>query len=222
MNDAVPRSLLPDTADIGPDGHLSIGGRDVVELVAEFGSPLFIYDEQHLIDRCREAVEGWRGGAAYASKAFLCRAMARIAADAGMSIDVATGGELHVALAAGCDPRSIVMHGNNKSDDEIAEALRSGVGRIVVDSFDEMDRIERLVVDGARVPTVLVRVNPGIEAHTHEYLQTGVTDSKFGFPMAEGIAQAAVDRAGRSAAMDLVGIHVHIGSQVFDVGSYDR
>jgi diaminopimelate decarboxylase len=200
-----------------------VGGCDITDLVREFGSPLFVYDEQHLMDRCNEAVGAFGRGVAYASKAFLCRAMARVASDAGMHLDVATGGELHVALSSGAEPDSIVFHGNNKSEAEIAFALASGVGTIVVDSFDEMDRIESLVTDVAgSIPSVLIRVNPGIEAHTHEYLQTGIPDSKFGFPIADGTASKAIDRAHRSLAMAYRGLHAHIGSQVFDVESYRK
>ncbi len=218
---AVPRGLLPESAGV-VGGHLSIGGCRVVDLVAEFGSPLFIYDEQQLIDRCHEAVESFGEGVAYASKAFLCTAMARIAFEAGMHIDVATGGELYVTLAAGVPAERIVMHGNNKSDAEITMALEAGVGRIVIDSFDEMDRIDRIVGSGFPAPEVLVRINPGITAHTHEYLQTGIPDSKFGFPLVEGIARKAIDRASASDSMVYLGIHAHIGSQVFDVASYRK
>ena len=218
----VPLNLLPDSATV-EDGRLSIGGCDIIGLVERFGSPLFVYDEQHLIDRCEEAVSAFGPGVAYASKAFLCRAMARIAAGAGMSIDVATGGELHVALSAGVPPESIVFHGNNKSSSEISNALTAAVGTIVVDSFDEMDRIDALVSAGVGpVPEILIRVNPGIQAHTHEYLQTGIPDSKFGFPIADGTASAAIERARASASMVYRGVHVHIGSQVFDVESYRK
>lgn len=202
---------------------MAVGGCDVIDLVDQFGSPLFIYDEQQLIDRCQEAFAAFGPGVAYASKAFLCRAMARIAVDAGMHLDVATGGELHVALAAGVPPQSIVFHGNNKSEREITGALAAGVGTIVVDSFDEMDRIETLVPDRTGpTPEVLIRVNPGIEAHTHEYLQTGVPDSKFGFPIGDGTAARAIDRAKSSHSMTYRGVHAHIGSQVFDVESYRK
>ncbi|MEZ5175664.1 MAG: diaminopimelate decarboxylase [Acidimicrobiia bacterium] len=217
----IPLDLLPETATVH-HGRLRIGGCDVADLVAEFGSPLFIYDEQHLIDRCTEAVAAFGEGVAYASKAFLCKAMARLAYEAGMDIDVATGGELFVALAGGVPADRIVMHGNNKTDTEITMALNAGVGRIVVDSFDEMDRLDRLVPDAAHAPTVLVRVNPGIEAHTHEYLRTGITDSKFGFPLARDLAAQAIERARSSESMVYRGIHAHIGSQVFDVTSYGK
>ena len=131
---------------------MSIGGVDLLQLCAELGTPVFVYDEAHLRRRCREAVTAWGPGVAYASKAFLCRAMARLAHDEGMAIDVSTGGELHVALAAGVPAASLVLHGNNKSDAEMARALKAGVGRIVVDSFDEIDRLERLAARPAVAP----------------------------------------------------------------------
>ena len=211
----LPWHLLPDTAGVGGDGWLEVGGCSVADLVAEFGTPLFAYDEAHLRARCREAAEAFPGGAAYATKAFLCRAMARLAHEEGLALDVASGGELHVALAAGVPGERLVLHGNNKSTDEIARALEAGVGRIVVDSDDELDRIEGLVAGGARRPTVLLRITPGVEAHTHEFVRTGQIDSKFGFGVATGAAEAALARAEASPHVDLVGIHVHIGSQVF-------
>jgi diaminopimelate decarboxylase len=217
---ALPFHLLPDTADLDSAGRLSIGGCAVLDLAEQYGTPLFVYDEAHLRSHCRQAVEAFGPGVAYATKAFLCGAMATLAYEEGMDLDVATGGELHVALAAGVPASRLVMHGNNKSVRELEMALDAGVGRIVVDSFDEMDRIETLVAGGRPAPTVLVRVNPGVEAHTHEYLQTGVVDSKFGFGLASGAAQEAVERALRSDAMELVGIHVHIGSQVFVAGFF--
>jgi diaminopimelate decarboxylase len=217
---ALPAALLPDSAEIDADGSLSIGGCDVIELAGEFGTPLFVYDEDHLRARCREAVAGFGPGVAYATKAFLCKAMATLASDEGMHLDVATGGELHVALSAGVPAERLVLHGNNKSLLELRLALEAGVGRVVVDSFDELDRIEELVAGGAAAPNVLVRVTPGVEAHTHEYLQTGVADSKFGFGVASGDAAAALKRAAASGHMELVGIHAHIGSQVFVVESF--
>jgi diaminopimelate decarboxylase len=277
----VPRHLLPDTATIGPDGRLAVGGVTVEELAERFGTPLFVYDEAHLRARCRAAVDAWGDGVAYATKAFLCVAMARLAADEGMWLDVSTGGELHVALAAGVPPERLVLHGNNKSEAELAEALRVGVGRIVVDSFDEIDRLARLTsaqqqpaagdrrgpsagapqppsagplplpsagdrhgpsagpdpVPGSARPQesadtatprgwpagpvpVLVRVTPGVEVHTHEFVRTGQDDSKFGFGLASGAAAEAVARLRGLAGVALVGIHAHIGSQVFDVASF--
>jgi len=219
---ALPLGLLSQTAVVSPSGALSIAGCDVSELAAEFGTPLFVYDEAHLRARCREAVAAFPDGVAYATKAFLCGAMARLAHEEGLLLDVATGGEVHISLASGVPADRLVFHGNNKSPNELSKALEVGVGRIVIDSMVEMDRIETLVAAGAHAPTVLIRVNPGIEAHTHEYLQTGAADSKFGITTEGGEAGAAVERARASAAMNLIGIHAHVGSQVFDVASFER
>ena len=217
---AIPWNLLPDTAVVGGSGQLLVGGCDTLALASEFGTPLFVYDESHLRARCRDATAAFRGNAVYASKAFLCRAMARLAHEEGMAIDVSTGGELHVCLAGGVPPDRVVFHGNNKSTNELRLALDSGVGRIVVDSFDELDRLEALNAERESSPKVLLRVTPGVEAHTHEYVATGQDDSKFGFTVSTGAAERAVERAKRSKALDLVGLHAHIGSQVFRVESY--
>ncbi len=216
----LPPALLPDTAAVAADGRLSIGGCDLLDLAAEFGTPVFVYDEAHLRARCREAVAAFGDGVAFAAKAFLCTAMARLAHEEGMHLDVATGGELHVALAAGVPADRLVLHGNNKSEDELTRALAAGVGRIVVDSFDEVERLERLAPALGVRPRVLVRVTPGVEAHTHEYVRTGQDDSKFGFGLRSGAAGQVVERLGSSAAVDLVGLHAHIGSQVFIVDSF--
>ena len=219
----VPLHLLPDHAQVGENGRLSIAGIDVLDLVAEHGTPAFIYDEQHIRSRAREAVSAWGDGVAYASKAFLCRAMAQLAHEEGMAIDVSTAGELHVALAAGIPPRRLVLHGNNKSDAELQRALDVGVGRIVVDSFDEIERLERLAPAAGVRPEVLIRVTPGIEAHTHEYVMTGQDDSKFGFGLASGAAEEAIARLHRpDSSVSLVGLHAHIGSQVFSLDSFEK
>ncbi|HUR18321.1 MAG TPA: diaminopimelate decarboxylase [Acidimicrobiales bacterium] len=214
------------TAVTGPGGRLSIGGVDVLDLAEEHGTPLFVYDEEHLRRRCREAVAAFGAGVAYASKAFLCRAMASLVAEEGMCIDVSTAGELHVALSAGTPPDRIVLHGNNKSEVELARALEVGVGRIVVDSFDEIDLLHKLAGGQAQTSTsqrraqVLVRVTPGVEAHTHEYVMTGQEDTKFGFSIASGAAALAVAALASSVDVELVGIHAHIGSQVFALASF--
>jgi diaminopimelate decarboxylase len=215
----LPRHVLPDTALVGRDGRLSVGGCDVLDLAEEHGTPLFVYDEDHLRARCREAVAAFGDGVAYGSKAFLCKAMARLAHEEGMRVDVATGGELHVALAAGVPPERIVLHGNNKSMEELRRAHELRI-RVVVDSFDELDRLEQLY-DG--VPTrVMVRVTPGVEAHTHEYVMTGQVDSKFGLGLASGAAGRAVEHCQLHPAFDLVGIHAHIGSQIFLLRSFEK
>ena len=159
---------------------------------------------------------------AYATKAFLCRAMASLAHDEGLMLDVSTGGELHVALAAGVPGERLVMHGNNKSADELAVATGAGVHRLVVDSFDELDRLERLERTG--MPAVLLRITPGVEAHTHEFVRTGQDDTKFGFGLASGAADEAVGRARaleKAGLLRLAGIHAHIGSQIFLLESFD-
>ena len=190
---------------------------DLETLAAEFGTPLFVYDEAQLRVRCRAYVDAFGPGTvAYAGKAFLCTAMARLVAEEGLHLDVATGGELHVALHSGFPPERLVMHGNNKSDAEISRARDAGVGRIVADSFDEIDRLVRLGFGGE----VLVRVTPGVEAHTHEFIETGTDDSKFGFTVSTGAAADAVARVAASPTLRFGGIHAHIGSQVFRMDSY--
>ena len=222
MAGPIPTGLLPDTASISADGRLRIGGCDLVDLAGEYGTPLFVYDEAHLRARCREAVAAFGDGVAYASKAFLCGAMARLAHEEGMHLDVATGGELFVARRAGVPADRLVMHGNNKSDVELVMALDEGVGRIVVDSFDELDRLDGLAAATGSRPRVLLRITPGVEVHTHEFIATGQDDSKFGFTVSSGLAAAAVERAIASDSVELVGLHAHIGSQVFEVGAFAR
>ena len=218
---ALPLGLLPDNAAITADGILSIAGCSVVDLATEFGTPLFVYDEGHLRSRCREAVAAFgHGRAIYATKAFLCRAMARLACDEGMLLDVASGGELHVAMSAGVPANACTLHGNNKSVAELRMAIEHGVRHVVVDSFDEMDRIEALGID--RVPDVVLRITPGVHAHTHEFIATGQDDSKFGFNLANGDADRAVARARSSTSMNLVGVHCHIGSNVFEASSFAK
>jgi diaminopimelate decarboxylase len=230
----VAPGLFPMTASVDGAGRLSVGGVDLVELAEQFGTPVFVYDEAHLRVQCREAVEAWGDGVAYATKAFLCVAMAKLAHDEGMCLDVSTGGELHVALTAGVPADRLVLHGNNKSEEELAAALAVGVGRIVIDSFDEIDRIEQLLSQpegfeevaiypsgghaASPRPKVLARITPGVEVHTHEFVSTGQEDSKFGFGLASGAAKAAVERLARLhdlGTVEFVGIHAHLGSQVF-------
>jgi diaminopimelate decarboxylase len=222
MASPLPRQLLPDTATVDDRGRLSIGGCDVVALAAEFGTPLFIYDEAQLRARCREAVRAFPDGVAYATKAFLCLAMARLAHEEGMQLDVATMGEFFVARRAGVPAERMVMHGNNKSIDELRAAVADGVGRIIVDSFDELDRLDVLHRELRARPRVLLRLTPGVEAHTHEFIATGHDDTKFGFTVSSGAAQRAVDRARASDSVDLVGVHAHIGSQVFRLDSIEE
>ena len=223
MSTPLPPHLLPDNAACDAGGRLSVGGCDLVDLAGEFGTPLIVYDEDHLRARCREARAVFGAGAvAYAAKAFLCRAMVELVHEEGLHLDVSTGGELHAALAAGFPPERLVMHGNYKPAEELAAAIEAGVGRIVVDSFDELDRLDALAAERGCRPAVLLRVTPGVEAHTHVYLATGRDDSKFGFTVSTGAAAGAAARARASDSVELVGIHAHIGSQVFRLDSFER
>ncbi|HEV2309857.1 MAG TPA: diaminopimelate decarboxylase [Acidimicrobiia bacterium] len=188
---------------------------DVEALASRFGTPLFLYDEDELRERCRAYVAAFGAEhVAYAGKAFLCTAMAQLVAEEGLHLDVATGGELHVALHAGFPPARLVVHGNNKSDEELDAALQAGAGRIVADSSHELDRLEQRSAVLGVTPTVLVRTTPGVEAHTHEYIETGTEDSKFGFTVTDGIAGDAARRVAASPTLRFGGLHCHIGSQI--------
>jgi diaminopimelate decarboxylase len=196
---------------------------DVERIAETFGTPVFVYDEAELRHRCQRYVDEFGADSVvYAAKAFLCRAMAGLVADEGLRLDVATGGELHVARAAGFPASRLVVHGNNKSDEELGAALDAEAGRIVADSFDELDRLETLAAERSATPTVLIRVTPGVEAHTHEFIQTGTEDSKFGFTVSAGVALAAARRVVTSAALRFGGLHCHIGSQIELLEPWDR
>jgi diaminopimelate decarboxylase len=219
--------IYPHTTVHNAAGHLEIGGCDVVDLAREFGTPLFIYDEQTLRDQCRAYHTAF--GAltdlyeiVYASKAFSCRAMAELVAQEDMSLDVATGGELAAALAGGFPPARIYFHGNNKSVAEIEAGLDAGIGHFVVDSFEEIERLEAAAAARGRSQEVLVRVTPGVRPNTHDFIQTGQQDSKFGFGLADGRAQEAVRRISEAPHLELAGVHAHIGSQIFELDSYQR
>ena len=215
----IARHLLPDSAATNALGHLEIGGCDLVAIADKYGTPTFVYDEAHLRARCQEAVRAFgRQRVVYATKAFLCGAMARVAHEEGLLLDVATGGELFVALNAGVPGSACVLHGNNKSTDELKMALDAGVQHIVVDNFDELDRLDALHATGAKGAKrarIQLRITPGVAVHTHEFVSTGQDDSKFGFNLRNGDAQRAVDRVRSSASVEFVGIHCHIGSNVF-------
>lgn len=219
----VPPGLLPDTAEVLADGSLAIGGCRLDDLAAQYGTPLFVYDEAHLRARCREAVAAFgHGRAFYATKAFLCGAMARLAYEEGLLLDVASGGEMFVALHAGVPADALALHGNNKSLSELRMAIEAGVRHIVVDSFDELDRLDALHAQGLPAPRVLVRITPGVHAHTHEFIATGQDDSKFGFNLGNGDAHRAIDRMRRSSSVVLEGVHCHIGSNVFEASNFAK
>ncbi|MFI5036248.1 MAG: diaminopimelate decarboxylase [Acidimicrobiales bacterium] len=208
-------TLLPDTAVVGDD-DVTVGGVSLRDLAATYGTPLFVYDEATLRSRAREAASVFDDGVAYATKAFLCGAMARLAFEEGLCLDVATGGELDLALRAGVPASRIIVHGNNKSHDELERAVAIGVHRLVVDNFDEIDLLGALISPD-RPLDCLVRVTPGVEAHTHEYVRTGQEDTKFGFSLASGDARRAISRLRELPGVTLHGVHAHIGSQIFEV-----
>ena len=217
----IDSQLLPRTATVNDAGVLSIGGVTVAAMAEQFGTPLYVYDEEHLRNRCREAVAAFgKDRVIYATKAFLCGAMARLANEEGLLLDVATGGELFAALHAGVPGERCVLHGNNKSVEELRAAITARVQHIVVDSFDELDRIEKLHSEGMPAPRVQLRITPGVHVDTHDYVATGQDDSKFGFNLNNGDAMRAIQRAQSSAAVELVGIHCHIGSNVLSVANF--
>ena len=212
------KDLFPDTARVSIEGHLTIAGCDAVELAERFGTPVIVFDRATLEARAKafsSTLEPSR--VHYAGKALCCVAVLEIVRDLGLSLDVCTGGELATALAASFPVDRITFHGNNKSEAELQMALDARIGRIVVDSFDEIDRLDRLNATA----DLMVRVTPGVEAHTHEYVQTGQEDSKFGFTLAEGVALEALRRANEAGNCTLRGVHAHIGSQIFELSAFD-
>ncbi len=208
--------VWPLTAARDDTGEVRIGGLAVSELAATYGTPLWVVDEHDLRERCRQYREGFEGvDVAYASKAWCTVGILQLVDEEGLLIDVASGGELHTALIAGIDPAGLIFHGNNKSVAELEHAVEVGVGRIVVDSFDELERLEEVAAAREATVPIWLRVTPGIDAHTHEYVRTGHDDSKFGFTLSLGLAEQAAVRAHELAHVDLVGLHAHIGSQIF-------
>ena len=207
------------TMTVNGQDHLSIGGCDTVELIREFGSPLNIMDEDLLRQNCREYhkafIEGIPGGeVAYACKAFCCQAILRIVSQEDLGIDVVSGGEFYTALRAGADPSRIDFNGNNKTAEEIRYALENHIGRIIVDNFREIEVLDQIAGSLGVRPKVLLRVQPGVEAHTHQYIQTGIVDSKFGLGISSGQAGEAIRIMSGKQNMELTGIHCHIGSQI--------
>ena len=207
----------------GDDGEVAIAGVRVSQLAKEFGTPLFIVDEDDFRARCRAMSSAFGGGenVHYAAKAFLCTEIARWIADEGLSLDVCSGGELAVALHAGFPAHRIALHGNNKSVEELTAAVRAGIGHVVLDSLTEIERLDAIAGELGRVQDVLVRVTVGVEAHTHEFIATAHEDQKFGLSLADGQAMAAIRRVFAADHLRLVGLHSHIGSQIFDVAGFE-
>jgi diaminopimelate decarboxylase len=212
----MPGGPWPLTADRDEDGVLTLGGVRVTDLARDHGTPLWVVDEHDVRERCRRYLAGFPGAeVTYASKAWPTVGVLQLVDEEGLWIDVASGGELHSALVAGVAPERIILHGNNKSEVELDEALAAGVGRIVVDSFVELERLERLAAARDTTAAVWLRITPGIDAHTHEYVRTGHDDAKFGFTLSLGLADQALAAALPLEHVAVVGIHAHIGSQIF-------
>ncbi|KAA1247798.1 diaminopimelate decarboxylase [Mycobacterium simiae] len=207
----------------GENGVAGIAGVALTDLAQEYGTPLFVIDEDDFRSRCREIAAAFGGGrnVYYAAKAFLCSEIARWVDEEGLSLDVSTGGELAVALHAGFPPERMTLHGNNKSVAELTTAVKAGVGHLVLDSMIEIDRLDAIAGEAGIVQDVLVRVTVGVEAHTHEFISTAHEDQKFGLSVASGAAKAAVRRVLGTDHLRLVGLHSHIGSQIFDVAGFE-
>jgi len=217
--------ILPLTAGVTDAGHLTLGGCDAVELAGEFGTPLYVFDEETLRGQCRAFQEAFQSRyhnsiVAYAAKAYLGRAMAGIIAQEGMSLDVVSGGELAVAASVGFPAERIHFHGNNKSEHELREALDYGIARIVVDNFHELHLLNGIAQGRGLRQKILLRLSPGIDPHTHAKTTTGTLENKFGIPMPTGQAEAAVRQALDMPGVELVGLHVHLGSPVFELEPY--
>jgi len=223
---AVPLAgILPLTAAVNGDGHLTLGGCDAVALAREFGTPLYVFDEETLRQQCRGFQSELRSrhadaAVAYGAKAYLGRALCALMAEEGMDLDIVSGGELAIARSVGFPAERMYFHGNNKSEEELREALDYGVGRIVIDNFHEMHLLNGVAQGRGVRQKVLLRLSPGIDPHTHAHTTTGTLDSKFGIPLPTGQAEAALRQALEMPGLEVVGLHVHLGSPVFELEPY--
>jgi diaminopimelate decarboxylase len=220
-------AVYPIGTAVNERGHLEVGGCDLVELAREFGTPAYVYSEGDLRARARSYREAFARREVefeivYASKAAPLSAIHRVFIEEGLSVDVASGGELAIALEAGYAPERIHLHGNNKTEAELRQAVAAGVGHVICDSFDEIARLEAICAQAGVEQPVMIRVTPGIKAETHSYVQTGQLDSKFGFGLEDGLAVRAIEAVGETANLRLEGLHAHIGSQIFELEPYAR
>lgn len=219
--------FVSDCLSVNSKGRLTVGGCDAVELAQTFGTPLYVMDENTIRKNCRifkssiDKYYGGKGLVLYASKTMSCKEICRIVADEGLGLDVVSGGELYTALGAGFPAGKIYFHGNNKTPDELDYALESGVGCIVVDNLEELALLDGICRGKGRKQDIMFRIKPGIDAHTHNFIRTGQIDSKFGLAIETGEAAEAVEKAAASANVNLVGLHCHIGSQIFEVGPFE-
>ncbi len=219
--------MIAECLSIGANNHLHIGGLDTVELAKQYGTPLYVMDEDQIRKNCRvykDAVDKYYAGNGlilYASKAFSCMQIYRIMAQEGLGIDVVSGGELYTALKAKFPMEKVYFHGNNKTNDEIELAVKHGVGRIVVDNVYELGRLDAISAKYKKKTKILFRIKPGIDAHTHSFIQTGQIDSKFGVALETGEAMDIIAQASKLANVEVVGVHCHIGSQIFDLAPFE-
>ena len=219
--------MIAEGLSVNQAGHLVIGGCDTVELAEQYGTPLYVMDEDIIRANCRafyhsmEEYYGGNGRVAYASKAFCCMEMCRIVAEEGLGLDVVSGGELYTAKKAGFPMDKIYFHGNNKTLEELRFALREEVGRIVVDNLTELHLLQKAAEQAGKSANIMLRIKPGIDAHTHQFIRTGQIDSKFGFALENGEALAAVKEAVSCPNILLKGLHCHIGSQIFDLSPFE-
>ncbi len=220
--------FLADHFAVNEKDHLTIGGVDTVALVEQYGTPLYVMDEDMIRHNCRlyknaidRAYDG-NGLILYASKAFSCLHMYRLVQEEGLGVDVVSGGELYTALKAGMNPANIYFHGNNKTEAELRMAIENGVGRLVVDNLEELERIDRIAAQNNTCVSVLFRIKPGVDAHTHDFIRTGQIDCKFGFALETGEALEAIRLAAGYPRIKIAGVHCHIGSQIFDLEPFEE
>jgi len=220
-----PHTVFPDTAQVNSQGQLVIGGCNALELASQYGTPVYVLDEATLRDRCRSFTREFQklhpnSRIAYACKAYINPALARIFDEEGLGLDVVSGGELAIALNVGFPLDRVYFHGNNKSAEELTEALEENIGYVVVDSFHELELLDQLASGAGKVQDILIRVSPGVDPHSHVYTTTGILDSKFGFSIQTGHAADAVRRALATSSLHLRGLHFHLGSPIFELEPY--
>ncbi|MFQ5934416.1 MAG: diaminopimelate decarboxylase, partial [Dehalococcoidia bacterium] len=218
-------AIFPPSTDINGDNHLTIGGCDAIALAEEYGTPLYLFDEEALRHKCREFVQEFSQRypdvlVIYACKAYINTGLARIFDEEGLGLDVVSGGELAVAQAVGYPPEKVYFHGNNKGPEELERALSWDLGRVVVDNFHELELLNEIAGRAGRRQDILLRVSPGVDAHTHGHTTTGILDSKFGVPIEGGQAEKLVKRALAASDVNLIGLHFHLGSPVFELEPY--
>ena len=220
------KMYISDNLNVNEKGHLTVNGSDTVSLAEKYGTPLYVFDEDLIRKNCRsfkDSIDRYYGGAGlvcFASKAFSCMAMYKLVNEEGLGTDVVSAGELYTALKTGFPAEKICFHGNNKTDSELELAVNSGVGRIVADNLCELERLDSIAAKAEKKVRVMFRIKPGIDAHTHDFVKTGQIDSKFGFALETGEAFDAVKKVSELKNIELIGLHCHIGSQIFDIDPF--